>query len=103
MRLPFVSRRAYNLLKNEKKEIDWLMWITGFIGPLSTLPQVYLIYVHENASSISLFSWILYLITGLISLMYSLVHRIKPLAVTNTLWIVVDTFVIIGVFLYGKA
>ncbi len=101
MRLPFVSRKAYNLLKKEKKEIDWLMWFVGILGPLFTIPQIYTIYTNKNAANISLITWVLYAFTNMVALLYAIIHRLKPLIITNALWQVINGLVIAGIIIYG--
>ncbi|MET0979965.1 MAG: PQ-loop domain-containing transporter [Candidatus Saccharimonadales bacterium] len=80
--------------------IDTLVNIAAVIHPLSALPQVYTIYVSQNVAGVSLWTWLGFMVIGFIFLAYGLVHRLKPIIVTQILWFVVDALVIIGVLLY---
>lgn len=76
------------------------MNIAAVIHPLSALPQVYTIYVSQNVAGVSLWTWIGFMFIGFIFLAYGLVHRLKPIIVTQIIWFIVDAMVIIGVLLY---
>jgi uncharacterized protein with PQ loop repeat len=101
MKLPFISRKAYDLLRKEKREIDWLMWFMGITGPLSTIPQIYTIFANESASNVSFLSWFLYVIASVVGLLYGVVHRLKPLIVSYILWTIANAAVAVGVLIYG--
>jgi uncharacterized protein with PQ loop repeat len=100
MKFPFVTRRAYEVLRKEKRQIDWLMWFTGLIGPISTLPQLWVIYIDKKVAGISLISWIMYFIVNLVGLAYAIVHKLKPVLIANILWFFVELAIIIGVIVY---
>lgn len=80
--------------------IDTLVNIAAVIHPLSALPQVYTIYVSQNVAGVSLWTWLGFMIIGFIFLAYGLVHRLKPIIVTQILWFIVDAMVIVGILLY---
>lgn len=86
--------------KKEITVIDKLMAVAAIIHPLMGTPQVYQIYSTENVSGVSLLSWLGFMILGLIFLLYAIVHRIKPLIVTQILWFIVDSAVVAGILLY---
>ncbi len=88
------------MLRKEKKQIDWLMWVAGLVGPISTLPQVYVIYTNESAVDISLLSWLLYSATTVVFLLYSIIHKLKPLIINSILWMLADVAVIAGILIY---
>lgn len=100
MRILFVSRRAYDILLKEKKQIDWLMWLAGFVGPISTIPQIFIIYTNQSATDISMVSWLLYASTTVVFLMYSVIHNLKPLIINSILWMAADLAVIVGIMIY---
>lgn len=88
------------MLRKEKKQIDWLMWLAGLVGPISTIPQIYVIYVNKSATNISMLSWGLYSATTVVFLLYSIIHKLKPLIINSLLWLLADTAVIVGIMLY---
>lgn len=78
------------------------MSVAAVIHPLTALPQIYKIYSTQNASGVSLWTWVGFMLLGLIFLAYGIVHKIKPFIVTQVLWFIVDFAVVIGVLLYSK-
>lgn len=38
---------------------------------------------------------------AVVFLAYALVHKIKPLIVTQVLWFIVDAVIVLGIFLYN--
>ena len=103
MRFPFIRRKVYDELLREKKQIDWLMWVAGLVGPISTIPQVIIIFANKSASDVSMLSWVLYTISTVIFLLYSIIHKVRPMVINSLLWLLADIAVITGVILYGKA
>ena len=75
--------------------------INSVVMPLTTIPQIYKIYVYQSAQAISLSMWVLYNISCLIMLIYGIVHRVKPIIVLNLLWIIANISIIVGVILYS--
>lgn len=100
MRFPLISRRVYDELLKEKKQIDWLMWLAGLMGPISTIPQIFVIYTNKSAGEISLLSWLLYSATTIVFLLYSIIYKLKPLIINSLLWLLADIAVIFGILLY---
>jgi uncharacterized protein with PQ loop repeat len=81
--------------------IDRLMMIASIVHPITALPQVIQIYDSQNASGVSLLTWLGFMTIGLIFLSYGIVHRLKPLIINQVLWFIVDFLVVIGVVLYS--
>lgn len=80
--------------------IDILVNIAAVVHPLTALPQLMTIYSSHVVTGISLWTWIGFLLIGLVFLAYGIVHRIKPIIVTQVLWFIVDLLVIVGIILY---
>ena len=81
--------------------IDELMMIASVVHPLSALPQVIQIYSTHNAHSVSLLTWLGFMVLGAIFLTYGVLHNIKPFIITQVLWFIMDGLVVTGVLLYG--
>ncbi len=82
--------------------IDTLALIVGILQPLSTLPQIYLVYTSRDVSQISLFMWTSYNIASVILLIYGIKHKLRPIIWAQSLWLAVQTPMMIAVLLYGK-
>ena len=97
-----MSHHLYKHLskKTKKTIVDRLMNIAAVVHPLTAIPQVYSIYSTHNVSGVSLFTWLGFMLLGLIFLSYGIFHKIKPFIVTQVLWFIVDFLVVVGVLIY---
>lgn len=84
-----------------KRFIDRAIYVVGIVGPLMTIPQIVKIWVYQNASGVSLASWIAFSITSSFWLMYGIVHKEKPIIITYALWVLLKISIVIGILLYG--
>lgn len=95
----------YHLFKylRQKKNataVDKLMATAAVLHPITALPQVILLYSNKDASGLSIFMWIGFLILGVIFMAYGIAHRLKPYILMQILWLVIDIAVIIGIIKY---
>lgn len=81
--------------------LDRVCTVFAVFMPLTTLPQIYKIYHYQDASGLSLWTWVLYSIGVIPFLLYGIVHRVPHLIVLNALWIVAQIVLIVGINLYG--
>lgn len=81
--------------------VDGLAMVNSIAMPLTTLPQIYKIYVFQTATGVSLSMWVLYNTSCLVMLFYGIVHKAKALIVLNLMWLVVNIIIIAGVLIYG--
>jgi len=88
-------------LNKLKRLIDKLIYIAAIFGPLLTIPQVWKIWVEQNAMGVSIITWVAYLIGGIFWLIYGLVHKEKPIILANIIWIAMEITIIIGILIYG--
>lgn len=84
-----------------KRILDKLIYVAGIAGPVMTIPQVTIIWVDKNASGVSLVTWIAYLIITIFWLFYGLVHKEKPIIISNILWIIFEVVIIAGIIMYS--
>ena len=82
------------------KMIDSSMGIVAIIHPLTATPQVYDIYTSHDVTGVSLWTWLGFMLLGLVFLAYGIVHDLKPILVTQTLWFIVDILIVIGILLF---
>jgi uncharacterized protein with PQ loop repeat len=84
-----------------KRLLDKLVYVAGIMGPLLTIPQIFKIFMNQDATSISLISWVSYFFGAIVLLMYSVSHKEKPLIIMYSLWVIAHSVVIVGILLYG--
>jgi uncharacterized protein with PQ loop repeat len=80
--------------------LDRATYVVAFLGPISTLPQLYTIFVNHTAAGVSPISWGLYTIFNFVWLTYGIVHKEKLILFNSVLWIIIDALVTIGALIY---
>lgn len=83
-----------------KSFMDKAVYVVALLGPIMTLPQVFKIWMSGTAAGVSVLSWITYLFSAVFWLVYGILHNEKPIIVTNSLYILLDIMIIVGVFVY---
>ena len=85
---------------NKKKitTFDILVVFASFMYPLSSIPQVIQIF-QGSTDGVSLYSWASFLVFAIIFLTYGIKNRITPMLITNSIWIIMDSLVIIGILI----
>jgi len=98
-----MSRENYNLHKHIQKKkklgaFDVIVIIASFMYPLSGIPQVIQIF-QGSTDGVSLISWFGFMTFATIFLIYGLKHRVTPMIIANSIWIIIDGLVVIGYLL----
>ena len=70
----------------------------AIVSPIMTIPQLMIIWSGQ-AQGVSKITWIAYLCVASIMLSYALKHRLKPLIVVQTCWVLVDSALVAGLLL----
>lgn len=90
------SRHVY-----QGKFIDRAIYFAAFVEPLSTVPQVYAIFVTKSAAGISISTWATYVFFSFLWLWYGIVHKQRALIVAEVLFIVTEGLVVVGGLMFG--
>ncbi len=80
--------------------IDALVLIVAFVGPMTTAPQAFRIFLTHNAEGVSITTWFLYSLVQAVWLAYGIAHRNKPIIIANILWVFWQSIVLIGAIIY---
>jgi uncharacterized protein with PQ loop repeat len=80
--------------------LDKLILFLSFITPLSALPQIIEVFLKKDAGSVSVITWGLWWIISIPWLIYGIVHRIKPIIIVNSLWLLVHSMMIALIIIY---
>ena len=99
-----MSREYFTIhlhLKSKKKRalFDRFVIAAAIIYPLSTTPQIIRVFEGQT-EGISLLTWVFYVFFSSFFLTYGLMHKVKPMIYGNSLWIIVNSLVILGVVLH---
>ena len=81
--------------------LDNFMIIVGFIEPIVIIPQVIQIFSTQNASGLSLVTWIPYIVVSLLWIYWGLRRRLKPIYIPQTAWLVFEIIIIYGIIKYS--
>ena len=90
---------------SRKRQLSWLdktAVIAAFFYPLAGLPQVVEVFKND-VSGISLISWFGFIAFSLFFLTYGIAHKIIPMIISNGLWLIIDSLVVIGVLIQTGA
>src|SRR5207247_1990662 len=69
--------------------LDGVAFVNGFVGPLTSLPQLHMIITTHQTAGVSLLTWWLFVASAALWLVYSVVHRAWPVMISAVLSIVV--------------
>ena len=83
--------------KHPKKDtrFDRLVLFISILYPLSAVPQLIGIF-EGNIAGVSIYSWTGFLVCASLFLIYGLRHKVWPMILSNTLWVMVDSLVVIA-------
>lgn len=80
---------------------DKIVIAAAFMYPLTGLAQVYNVF-QGHIDGVSLLSWFGFISFATLFLIYGSIHDIKPMIISNTIWLVVDGLVIVGLLVNNK-
>lgn len=84
-----------------KKIVDKVIYPFAFAGPVFTLPQIFQIWSQQDASGVSLLTWISWLFIAAVWVIYGIFERDMPIILSNIAWLIVEIGVIAGILVYG--
>ena len=83
-----------------KEGVDLLIYPVAIGAPLALVPQVLQIYTTQNASSLSLPTWLILALLNLVWLLYGLIHKEPPIIVTSLLLATMNFAVVFGILIF---
>lgn len=83
-----------------KNFVDKLIYATALLTPIVTIPQAYQIFSSRTAAGVSVFSWICFATANVIWVTYGIIHKDKPIILSNFANFIVNLFVIFGAIKY---
>lgn len=75
--------------------------IFATITPFTTIPQLTTIWVDKNVSGISSVLWITFLLNSSFWFFYGFLNRDKIVYISNLVWVLIDTLILVGLFTYN--
>ena len=89
-----------NIKSDWHKVLDKIMIVIGILGPVSTLPQVFKIWLEKNPTGVSVTTWGSYIILQMFWLFYGISHKDMVILINSILWIILEIIIVIGTLLY---
>jgi len=98
--MPGRSHHFHLTKKDEKRLINRVCAVFAVIMPLTTLPQIHLLYTTQDASGLSLLMWVLYCVGCIPFLLFGIIYKHRQLVILNVLWLIVQFVMIFGILKY---
>ena len=98
-----MSSRAYYIhlsKRAEKRMINRICAVFAVLMPMTTLPQIYMLYKGHDTHGLSLSMWVLYSIGCIPFLAFGIIYKHAQLILLNVLWLIVQAAMIIGILIY---
>jgi uncharacterized protein with PQ loop repeat len=84
-----------------KRYFDGLMYVVGSLAPLALLPQVIHLYVHKDATGLSITTWVLLGMINGLWVVYGAIHREKPIFIANLGMCILNFSIVVGILLFS--
>ncbi len=98
-----IAIMSHKKSKSSHQLLTYIMFVVAFAAPLSNFPQIYTLFSKRVTEGLSLETWIMYVVFAFVQLFYAVTNKIKPLIVSNLLWIVVELVMIYGIVSFRMA
>lgn len=93
--------KEYFVRDKIKSFFDKAIYVIALLGPSMTVPQSYIIWAHKSAENVSTITWSTYIFNSLFWLAYGILHKERPIILSNILWLLVNGSIILGIILYS--
>lgn len=93
-----------HLGKNKKKlgwYVDHVIYIAGFFAVAVYIPQLLKVWTEKNVESLSLLTWMGFVIGSVFWILYGIVHKQKPIIFINTCLATVQAVILLGIILFS--
>ena len=81
--------------------VDRLMVVMVTVALVMTLPQVLLIWTAKTAAGLSLASWVTYVFSNTLWMVYGVVHHASMLSISSLLFVIMQIFIVTVIIFYG--
>lgn len=92
----FKLKKAKKAKVADNKTLERAMVVVAVVEPLMTIPQIVDLFSKPGQDHVSVLTWILYMVTSVMWLVYGLYHKNMPLILTGALWVIMEGLVVVG-------
>lgn len=94
------NKKPTKALLSKLGTFDRIVVVVSVIYPLSALPQAITVFSGKT-EGVSLISWLFFLICAGLFLTYGIRRNVLPMIISNSIWLVMDALVVIGLITNG--
>ena len=91
------NKKSKKLFRKKLTAFDKLVFAVTFLYPLSALPQIFEV-AKGNTAGVSILSWTIFLLCSALFLTYGLKNKVFPMIISNVLWVIMDSIIVISLF-----
>ena len=84
-----------------KRLVDRLIYLAIALKLVMTVPQATLILTTQNASGVSVITWVTYAVASCFWVLYGLLHKEKPIIISSGISLILEITIVIGTLSYG--
>ncbi len=95
-----VHKHAASHASKNLRIADAWAYFFGIITPLFSIPQLYEIWNSKDATGVSLFSWSAFTVASIFWIYYGILHKARPIIISQSLWFILQLCIVIGILLY---
>ena len=96
------AQKTLVVKKQQKpKFINRLVYVAAIVEPLCSLPQAYSVWSTRSAGSVSILSWLGFVVMALIWIWYAIVNRERIIFIYQAMFFVIDSSVLVGAIYFG--
>ncbi|OGG20342.1 hypothetical protein A3D03_02220 [Candidatus Gottesmanbacteria bacterium RIFCSPHIGHO2_02_FULL_40_13] len=83
--------------------MDKSVYLLVVAGITANIPQLTKIWGEKNTAGVSLITWLGFLTGSLFWLSYGLIHKEKPIIISNFFFVLIQLFIVLGLILNNNA
>ncbi|MGH7175288.1 MAG: hypothetical protein ACREGR_02945 [Minisyncoccia bacterium] len=80
-----------------KRMLDYVIYIAAVAQPVALIPQAVLVLGPQGAAGASAVTWSILGAVGILWILYGLVHKEKPIVLSNALSVILDFVIVYGI------
>ena len=84
-----------------KRYVDEAIYPIGVLAPLLTVPQLLEVWISKEAAGLSLLTWSSWTFFSAFWIIYGIMHKEKPIIISNIAWLLIELGVVAGIILYN--
>jgi len=85
--------------KKTNKILLSIVYFVSFVEPLTTIPQLYSIWINKQTAGVSILTWSGFLLAALVWLIYGINQKDKALIISGSLWTITESLIILGLLI----